>query len=190
MAIRWMAGAALLLAVGVTHAGDIYTCKGPGGVNVYQNTPCPTPQAELKHSQYDAAMARAPAPPPVAYAGSQAMPGQVNAAPPREVQQPVQQQGDATAGYRCTAGRKSWIQFAPCPSTYNAPALVDVDGFTTTGQHVTGTGWVHQQAPVRQTTMDRDTLCAQVAAGANVGGRTDGDKAYERNKVRRNLCGG
>lgn len=56
---RWLMGACLLSCVGLAQAGDIYTCKGKGGVNVYQNTPCPKAADELKHAAYDASMRRA-----------------------------------------------------------------------------------------------------------------------------------
>ena len=51
--------ACLLLYAGLAQAGDIYTCKGKGGINVYQNTPCPKSADELSHTAYDASMRRA-----------------------------------------------------------------------------------------------------------------------------------
>ncbi len=57
--IRWFGVVSLLLCAGLAQAGDIYTCKGKGGVNVYQNTPCPEASDELNHSAYRASMRRA-----------------------------------------------------------------------------------------------------------------------------------
>lgn len=61
-----------------------------------------------------------------------------------------------------------------------------------TGQPVSGTGWVDSEKSVRQQTMDRDTLCDQVRSGARIGqgGGSDASQSYERNKLKRNLCGG
>lgn len=56
---RWLIGACLLLCAGLAQAGDIYTCKGKGGVNVYQSIPCPKAAVELNHSAYDNSMRRA-----------------------------------------------------------------------------------------------------------------------------------
>jgi hypothetical protein len=173
-------------------AGDIYTCKGANGVNVYQNTPCPTPQAQLRHSRYDESLARAPAP----------QAGEPQAVQQRVVQEPPPAGGhESTAGqggeapaptvaYQCTAGRRTWIQKTPCPSTYSQAAPVNVTGFTASGQHFTGSGFMNQQTPVRQQSMDQDDLCDRVRAGANVGGNSESSRSYERNKIKRNLCGG
>jgi hypothetical protein len=57
--IRWVGVVGLLLCSGLAQAGDIHTCKGKGGVNVYQNSPCPKPADELNHAAYDASMGRA-----------------------------------------------------------------------------------------------------------------------------------
>ncbi|WP_244754314.1 DUF4124 domain-containing protein [Rhodanobacter sp. B2A1Ga4] len=191
--MRWWLVAGLLVCAGWAHAGDIYTCKGTNGVNVYQNTPCPPKQPQLKHRQYDESMARAPSP---------------QATEPQVVQQRVVQ-GQApadgyantagqgrevapapTVAYQCTAGRRTWIQKTPCPSTYNQAAPVNVTGFTASGQHFTGNGWVDQRAPVREQSMDQSSLCDRVRAGANVGGDSEASRSYERNKIKRNLCGG
>ena len=56
---RCLMAVCLLLGAGLAQAGDIYTCKGKDGVNVYQNIPCPKPAEELKHSAYNASMGRA-----------------------------------------------------------------------------------------------------------------------------------
>lgn len=56
---RWVMAACLLSCVSLVRAGDIYTCKGKGGVNVYQSTPCPKAVDELNHAAYDASMRRA-----------------------------------------------------------------------------------------------------------------------------------
>lgn len=191
--MRWWFAAGLLTSVGLSHAGDIYTCKGANGVNVYQNTPCPTKQPELRHSTYDESLSRAPA---------------TQDTEPQVVQQrAVQEQAPAgahagtadqgseappapTVAYQCTAGRRTWIQKTPCPSTYSQAAPVDVSGFTASGQHFTGSGWVDRRAPVRQQSMDQNELCDRVRAGANVGGGSEASRSYERNKIKRNLCGG
>lgn len=65
--VRGRVAAALLLAAGAAHAGDIYVCKGEHGEKVYQNAPCPSAAEQVGHNQYSDAMARAPAPPPEAY---------------------------------------------------------------------------------------------------------------------------
>lgn len=56
---RWLMGACLLSCMGLAQAGDIYTCKGKGGVNVYQSTPCSKAADELNRAAYDASMRRA-----------------------------------------------------------------------------------------------------------------------------------
>ena len=192
-ALQWLAAAALLGLMGRAHAGDIYVCKGANGVNTYQNTPCPKPASQLQHSTYDASLAR---------------PG----TPPADgVQQPVQQRElhqapaagstytnpppapAAPTGYQCTAGRRTWIQRTPCPATYQASQLVQVDGhMIDTGRPVSGTGWMESEKPVQQQTMDRDALCDRVRAGARIGqgGGSDASQSYERNKLKRSLCGG
>lgn len=177
---------------GGAHGGDIYTCKGANGVTVYQNTPCPTPQAQVKHSSYDESLARAPAP----------QEGAPQVVQQRVVQEQVPAGGTAstagqggeapapTVAYQCTAGRRTWIQKTPCPSTYRQVVPVDVSGFTASGEHFSGGGFMDQQAPVRQQSMDQQTLCDRVRAGANVGGNSESSRSYERNKIKRNLCGG
>lgn len=189
---RWFAAAALLGLVAQAQAGDIYTCKGANGVNTYQNTPCPKPESQLQHSTYDPSLARPGTP------------------PPDDVQQPVQQRelrqvplagaaethspppAPAPTGYQCTAGRRTWIQRTPCPATYQASQFVQVNGhMMDTGQPVSGTGWLDAERPVQQQTMDRDALCDQVRAGARIGqGGSSASQSYERNKLKRNLCGG
>ncbi|HET8898533.1 MAG TPA: DUF4124 domain-containing protein [Rhodanobacteraceae bacterium] len=47
----------LLAVIGVTavfsaNAGDVYKCKGADGVPIFQNTPCSTPSAQLRHDRY------------------------------------------------------------------------------------------------------------------------------------------
>lgn len=191
-ALQWLAAAALLGLMGRAHTGDIYVCKGANGVNTYQNTPCPKPASQLQHSTYDASLARPGTP------------------PADDVQQPVQQREllrapaagstdanppapAAPTGYQCTAGRRTWIQRTPCPATYQASQLVQVDGhMIDTGRPVSGTGWMESEKPVQQQTMDRDALCDRVRAGARIGqgGGSDASQAYERNKLKRSLCGG
>lgn len=193
--MKWLAMGLGLLGLSAcwsARAGDIYTCKGADGVTVYQNTPCPTPQAQLQHSRYDESLARAPAP----------QEGELQAVQQRVVQEQAPAGGGAntagqgseapapTVAYQCTAGRRTWIQKTPCPSTYSQAAPVNVTGFTAGGQHFTGNGWVNQPAPVRQQPMDQEALCASVRAGANVGGNSESSRSYERNKIKRNLCGG
>lgn len=192
-ALRWLAAATLLGLAAQAQAGDIYVCKGANGVNTYQNTPCTEPANQLQHGTYDDSMARPSTP------------------PPNELRRPVQQRElhqaplvgtaynnsspapAAPTGYQCTAGSRTWIQRTPCPSTYQDSQLVRVNGhMMDTGQQVTGTGWVDSDRPVRQQTMDRDTLCDQVHSGARIGqgGGSDASQSYERNKLKRNLCGG
>jgi len=195
MVTRAAVGLVMVLGLSVAHtviAGDIYVCKGSNGVNTYQNTPCPKPADQLQHNTYDASLARPGTP------------------PPDDVRQPVQQRelhqapladaantGSSPApiaptGYQCTAGRRTWIQRTPCPATYQDSQSVDVDGHTIDGQMVTGTGWINVEKPVQQQAMDRDALCDQVRARARIGqsGGSDASQSYERNKLKRNLCGG
>jgi len=190
-ALQWLAAAALLGLMGQAQAGDIYVCKGANGVNTYQNTPCPKPASQLQHSTYDASLARPGTPPadgvqqPVQQRELYRAPaaGSTDANPPPPA---------APTGYQCTAGRRTWIQRTRCPTTYTEAQSVDVDGRTIDGQMVTGTGWINIEKPVQQQTMDRDTLCDQVRAGARIGqsGGSDASQAYERNKLKRSLCGG
>jgi len=191
-ALRCLVLVAAAVGVGSAAAGDIYVCKGANGVNTYQNTPCPKPASQLQHSTYDPSLARPGTP------------------PADDVQQPVQQRElrrapaagstdanppppAAPTGYQCTAGRHTWIQRTPCPATYQASQLVQVDGhMIDTGRPVSGTGWMESEKPVQQQTMDRDALCDRVRAGARIGqgGGSDASQSYERNKLKRSLCGG
>lgn len=189
--MRWWFAAGLLTSVGLSHAGDIYTCKGANGVNTYQNTPCPKPESQLQHSTYDASLARPGTPPPDA-AEQPVQQGEVNQAPPRAVaDSSAPRQNTPPAAYRCTAGNRTWIQRTPCPATYREGQSVDVDGRTMEGQMVRGTGWIDVEKPVQQQVMSQDALCDQVRAGARIGqGGSSASQSYERNKLKRNLCGG
>lgn len=191
-AAGFMAIAVALMSARAAHAGDIYVCKGANGVNTYQNTPCPKPVDQLQHSTYNAEMARPGTP------------------PPDDVRQPVQQRevyeappqvgantsaprvAAAPAAYQCTAGNRTWIQRTPCPATYQTSQFVHVDGHLVgTGEPVSGTGVMLNDRPVQQQTMGHDALCDQVRAGARIGrGGSSASQSYERNKIKRNLCGG
>lgn len=97
----------------------------------------------------------------------------------------------APAAYQCTAGNRTWIQRTPCPATYASGNFVDVDGHLMDGTPVHGTGFMQADKPVQQQTMGRDALCDQVRAGARIGqGGSSASQSYERNKLKRNLCGG
>ncbi len=188
----WAWVVAFFALSGGARAGDIYTCKGANGVNVYQNTPCPPKQAELKHSRYDESLSRAPA---AQDTDDQVVQQRVvQEQPPAGGSASTTRQGGGApapaAAYQCTAGRRTWIQKTPCPSTYSQAAPVNVTGFTVSGQHFTGNGFMNQQAPVQQQSMDQSDLCDRVNAGANVGGDSESSRSYERNKIKRNLCGG
>jgi hypothetical protein len=192
--IHWAWVIAFLAVSGVVHAGDIYVCKGANGVNTYQNTPCPKPASQLQHSTYDASLARPGTPPPDDVRQQPVQQRELHQAPlvgaaySNSSAAPVK-----PTGYQCTAGRRTWIQRTPCPATYQASQFVHVDGhMIDTGQPVSGTGWMDSEKPVQQQTMDRDALCDQVRAGARIGqgGGSDASQSYERNKLKRNLCGG
>lgn len=186
MARLWaFAALAGLIWAGTAAAGDVYVCKGPNGVNSYQNTPC-APGKELKHQTFSDSLGRPPAPP--AY---REIPP-----PPPLPENPGRGIGvagldverEAPAGYECTAGRRTWVQTAPCPATYTTGAPITVNGVNQFGQPIHGTGTVAQQAPVQQQELDHDTLCSKVQDGANMGhGWTAGRQSYERTKLRGQL---
>jgi hypothetical protein len=208
--IHWAWGVAFLAVSGVVHAGDIYVCKGTHGEKVYQSTPCPTPDKQVDHRKYDPSIVRAADGSAgatervytsaasgygeqmeagggysrsggVRYSsGSPPVPGEQASPPPA-----------APKGYRCTAGNRTWVQQTPCPSTYAGSNFVDVDGHLMDGTPVHGTGFMHVDKPVQQQ-LDNDALCEQVRSGARIGqgGGSDASQSYERNKLKRNLCGG
>jgi hypothetical protein len=189
---RWWFAAGLLASVGLSHAGDIYTCKGANGVNTYQNTPCAKPANQLQHSTYDASLAR-PGTPARDDVQEPVQQREVYQAPPaRDAYARPQQSPAAPSGYQCTAGRRTWIQKTPCPATYSTSNFVGIDGHLMDGTPVHGTGFVPRENPVQQQQLSRDALCDQVRAGARVGqgGGSDASQSYERNKLKRNLCGG
>jgi hypothetical protein len=173
----------------LAHAGDIYVCKGANGVNAYQNTPCPTPSAQLQHNTYDASLARPGAGP---QEGGQQIQREVYQAQPTGSEHSNPRQEPATPmGYQCTTGRRTWIQKTPCPATYSSSNFVDINGHLVDGTPVHGTGFMPVDRPVQQRKLDRDTLCEQVRAGARVGeGGSSVSQSYERNKIKRNQCGG
>ena len=184
---------AFLAVSGGVHAGDIYVCKGANGVNSYQNTPCPTPAAELQHNTYDAALARPGTQPPPDGAQQRVQQREVYQAQPAGDAYANSQQGpSAPTGYQCTASRRTWIQKTPCPATYSTSNFVDIDGHLMDGTPVRGTGFMPVDKPVQQQQLSRDALCDQVRAGARVGqgGGSSASQSYERNKLKRNLCGG
>lgn len=206
----WLCVGALLLA-GSANAGDIYVCKGASGEKVYQSTPCPTPDKQVDHRKYDPSMARAADGSAGAtdriYRSSMGSYSEQNASAVRYGNgtgmsypggsPPVA--GEAAApppapptGYRCAAGNRAWIQQTPCPATYAGSNFVNVDGHLMDGTPVRGTGFMHTDKPVQQQQLDQDALCAQVRSGARLGqgGGSDASQSYERNKLKRNLCGG
>jgi len=176
-------------------AGDIYICKNASGSKTYQNTPCATAAATLKHGTFDPALEQQLAAP--------VNQGQQVAVQQRRVSsgeagmqavsyggaQPSQQ--DSTAAYQCTAGRRTWVQRSPCPTTYGVGTSEHIEGFTAGGTHVSGTAFGTQQAPVQQNSLNQQTLCDQVNSGAKMGrGLSDTEQSYERNKIRHEQCGG
>ncbi|KRE86915.1 hypothetical protein ASG75_01740 [Rhodanobacter sp. Soil772] len=191
--IHWAWVVAFLAVSGGVHAGDIYVCKGANGVNSYQNTPCPTPAAELQHNTYDAALARPGTQPPPDGAQQPVQQREVYQAPPAgDAYVNSQRSPSAPTGYQCTASRRTWIQKTPCPATYSTSNFVDIDGHLMDGTPVRGTGFMPVDKPVQQQQLSRDALCDQVRAGARVGqgGGSSASQSYERNKLKRNLCGG
>ena len=189
--MRWIVVLCLPAFAGLAHAGDIYTCKGADGVNTYQSAPCANPAAELSHRQYDQGLARSaarstehpgrmpdpspaspvPAPPAAAYSAASRQP---------------------TAGYLCTNDKGSWIQLEPCPTITTRTERTDVYSYvTSTGERVNSTGYAQKPVPIHQRELDQDALCGQVLAGARFGrGLSDTQQSYERNKIKRNQCGG
>lgn len=188
----WAWVVAFFALSGGAHAGDIYICKGPNGVNSYQNTPCASPAAQLRHSEYDATLARPGTPPPVTEVergGSVMVPPQVSP-PPR---QPVQTaQARPIVGFRCTDDYRSWLQVTPCPTSTSRSELVNVRGtLTTTGEPVTGTAFAPRTVPIQQEALDADAFCGLLGTGVRLGrGLSASSESYERNKIKRNLCGG
>lgn len=184
--MRWttqvVLGLVLCAVTASAEAGDIYVCKGADGVKRFQDVPCAKPAEAAGHQQYDANMARQPAPP--AYV----------APPPRAAEPPERYEASAyepppapPSAYKCTAGRKTWVQMTPCPKTYTVFDPVDVSGYTNTGEHVNGFGTVRRAAPVQQQSLDRSELCTLVRQHVSMGQRRESLNAYERNKTG---CGG
>lgn len=174
----------------VVLAGDIYTCKGADGVNIYQNTPCSKVGSQISHNTYNESMAKPSALPLQATAPEQQAGDSFHASPatPTAVAQAAPQ---APSAYQCTAGRRTWVQFTPCQATYTVGGVVDIEGRTSSGERVSGTGFVPTQRPVRQTVLDKDALCDKVRAGTMIAGAgSPSSQSYERNKIKRNQCGG
>jgi hypothetical protein len=187
----WLIAAAWLVFASPVLAGNIYVCRGAHGVKTYQNSPCATLAAELKHSAYDDSLSRP---------GTPVEPSAQSVRQREVYQEPHVNDASsgrtiaaaAPTGYQCTAGRRSWIQNAPCPATYMDSESVDVTGHTVDGQFLQGSGWMPVEKPVQQKSMDSDAFCEKVRAGARIGqeGGSSTSQSYERNKIKRNQCGG
>ena len=91
------------------------------------------------------------------------------------------EQADPPAGYKCTAGKKVWVQLKPCPSTYAHWDSVDVDGTTDSGTPFHGGGSVRRDLPVLQEDLTRDQLCELVDEGFSMGHKNIADDGYARN---------
>lgn len=57
--IGWQLALVALLSIGMWHqrasAGDIYQCKSPQGVTIFQQTPCPSSVKSVGHTKFQAA---------------------------------------------------------------------------------------------------------------------------------------
>lgn len=183
--------AALLLASYAAMAGDIYVCKGSNGVKSYQGTPCANATDQLSRGAYDDSLGREGTPVSASNSDTQALP----------VTQTMVQESNPgpgalapvaePAGYQCQAGSRLWVQKKPCPATYTVSKVVDVDGHDQSGNLISGTGTIQQEAPVQSKQMTSDDICDSVHKGVKVaGGSRASDQSYERNKLRNeNNCG-
>lgn len=196
MGFEQRAVVAVLLAMlsNMAVAGDIYICKNTSGSKTYQNTPCATAAATLKHGTFDPALEQQGA--HVDESGQVVVQQRIVTSASgvaRAVNYGGQQvaQQDTTAAYQCTAGRRTWVQRTPCPATFGVGTSEHIEGFTNYGTHVSGTAFGTQQAPVQQNNLNQQTLCDQVNAGAKMGrGLSDTQQSYERNKIKNEQCGG
>lgn len=168
-------------------AGDIYSCKTAQGT-VYQNTPCAHGATTAGHSTYSNDLGRPSAVPAYGPAPAERSPG---SAPAYRDTTAVAGQGPQptgsaeAAGYVCTSGNRRWMQKDPCPESLPGSRAVMVNGFTTTGQPINGTGVIAAPRPVQQQTISRDEACREMNKGTQYGHRmSDASQAYERNKLR------
>lgn len=164
------------------HAGTLYTCKGPGNTTSYQDTPCPAGKTlgtgHFKSTPYAAPAVQPVDTPPTEHTPSPVAPP----APPQLLpQQPV--------AWICKGGPRRWLQFSPCPATYDKAAPIDVDGTTIAGEHVNGTGTVLIPVPVEAQPLDSSGACAALGdKSLRIPHRGSSD-VYARNVLKSKYCG-
>jgi hypothetical protein len=177
-----------LLISNIALAGNIYKCKGTNGVPIYQNSPCAQASKTLMHEQYANPVESAPVQQRQANYGNSAPQSAYYGAAPQQYQvqdAPPQQQAQ-TDGHLCHAGNKTWMQTAPCPSSYTRYDSAPVTGTTFGGTQIHGTVSVPHEYHVEDNALDHDAMCQAISAHVNVGQsrQSSADSTYERNKLR------
>lgn len=189
------------------YAGDLYICKQPNGVKAYQDHPCSHGDAAVGKSQIRTAPYTPP--PTKATASDDEQHQRVQQIDPPARDDASSSQPAPTVAYQCTAGRRTWMQSTPCPTSYaqSVPMHVSgtvpagqyvegisdqgqyVQGYTVAPQHVEGTGYAQQQAPVREQTLDSDAACQKLSDHSIKLKHSGSSDTYERNLARAKYCG-
>lgn len=117
---KWWIVAVIMLVIGIwqqpAHAGDIYKCKDPRGVTVFQQTPCPPASKPLAHTTFHAEP-DAPSPAQQSYGAaagttSTVLPGQLhNEVQPREPNVAAETRCE---GIGCTAHQRGEVKSTRC----------------------------------------------------------------------------
>lgn len=121
--IGWLLAVVALLAIGMWHqrayAGDIYKCKSPQGVTIFQQTPCSSAAKPVGHTKFQA-VPDDPSAAQQSYAAPQPNPAQdapLTTVRADAVQNRVQQntvQSTGCQGIGCTAHQRGEVQTTRC----------------------------------------------------------------------------
>src|SRR6185437_6163029 len=178
----------ILLAIGcitllsviprIAHAGDLYVCKDSHGNVAYQDHPCPHSATTVGKGQFKST----PYTPSPTVAESS---DQSSSEPQPQLIQIAQQEPQQPVGWICQAGRRVWLQFYPCPATYNKAAPVNVDGVITgTAAHVSGAGTVIIPTPVQATPLDSAGVCTALGNPSIRVQHSGSSDVYERSTLK------
>lgn len=152
---HWLCAVVIFLPC-AAQAGTLYECKTPGNPTpTFQDTPCPPGARTVKHNHFtpDPSSPRV-----MTSVDTRPVQPQPNRAqPPSE---PPRQSADPTVAWICAAGERTWLSFAPCPTTYDSPTAVPVNGnIVGTGALVHGTAMVDQTLPVQSEPLTASQVC-------------------------------
>lgn len=152
---HWCCAVGIFLSF-TAQAGTLYECKTPVSTTpTFQDTPCPVGTRTIEHKHFN------PDPTPSTVTTTvhtrPPQPEQNRAQPPpaqpRQVAEPI-------VAWICAAGARTWLSLTPCPTTYEKPTAVHVDGnMAFTGTPVSGTAWVHQALPVQSEPLTASEVC-------------------------------